>query len=122
MQKIKYLREEKGITQQVMATALNINRVTLTGYERGRRLLQYVGTDVIRAKIPDYWVDFIAVMLSLFPDTWDYVLIADSRFPNEIQRLKDAGLDTLHLRVVRGNFISPLTIEQQLFIIIIFYN
>ncbi len=37
-EKIKYLREEKGITQQKMADILNINRVTLTSYEIGRRV------------------------------------------------------------------------------------
>ena len=36
-EKIKYLREEKEITQQKLADVLNINRVTLTGYEIGRR-------------------------------------------------------------------------------------
>lgn len=36
-EKIKYLREEKGLTQQKLADILNINRVTLTGYEIGRR-------------------------------------------------------------------------------------
>ena len=36
-EKIKYLREEKGITQQQLAEILNINRVTLSGYEIGRR-------------------------------------------------------------------------------------
>ena len=28
--------------------------------ERGRHILQYVGTDVIRKKSPNYWVDFVA--------------------------------------------------------------
>ena len=37
-EKIKYLREEKGVTQQTMADTLNINRVTVTGYEVGRRI------------------------------------------------------------------------------------
>ena len=52
---------------------------------QGRSLLQYVGTDVIRAKIPDFWVSFIANLLKLFPDQWDYVLIPDCRFPNEFE-------------------------------------
>jgi transcriptional regulator with XRE-family HTH domain len=37
-EKIKYLREEKEITQQAMADNLNVNRVTVTGYETGRRM------------------------------------------------------------------------------------
>lgn len=81
--------------------------------EHGRHILQYVGTDVIRQKMPDYWVDFIISILDLFSDNWDYVLIPDSRFPNEIDKLKRSGFDVEHLRVVRPNFVSPLTAEQQ---------
>lgn len=79
----------------------------------GRSLLQRVGTDVIRAKDPDYWVRFIAQILTLFQSEWDYVLIPDCRFPNEIDFLTDAGFDVLHLRVVREQFTSTLSAEQQ---------
>lgn len=41
------------------------------------------------------------------------MLIPDCRFPNEIDYLKEAGLDTVNLRVVRKNFKSTLTPEQQ---------
>lgn len=79
----------------------------------GRSLLQRVGTDVIRKEDPNYWVDFISGLLSLFPNEWDYVIIPDCRFPNEIDKLKSTGINTLHVRVVRPLFQSPLTVEQQ---------
>lgn len=41
----------------------------------GRHLLQYVGTDVIRERYPNYWVDFVAEMLEVFYGEWDWVLI-----------------------------------------------
>lgn len=81
--------------------------------EAGRHILQYVGTDIIRAKRPNYWVDFVIGILELFPDEWDYVLIPDCRFPNEVDCLKKAGFDSIHMRVVRHHFTSPLTEEQQ---------
>lgn len=81
--------------------------------DKGRSLLQYVGTDIIRRKSPDYWVGFLSKLLALFPDEWDYVLIADCRFPNEVERLLHDGYDVVHLRVTRPNFQSPLTPEQQ---------
>lgn len=81
--------------------------------DAGRHILQYVGTDVIRTQKPDFWVDFIISMAELFPDTWDYLLIPDCRFPNEIDRIKSAGLDMVHLRVLRKDFASPLSKEQQ---------
>ena len=80
--------------------------------EYGRTLLQRVGTDTIRAKEPDYWVNFVGNLLKLFPEEWDYVIIPDCRFPNEINIMK-ANFDTIHLRVRRYDFTSPLSIEQQ---------
>lgn len=81
--------------------------------QRGRGVLQYVGTDVVRAKWPDFWVDFIGNVLDLFPDKWDYVLIPDCRFQNEIYTLKRRGFDVTHLRIVRDGFENHLTQEQQ---------
>lgn len=80
--------------------------------EAGRTLLQHVGTDVVRAKEPNFWVDFAVKCFKLFEDEWDYVLIPDCRFPNEIVHIK-ANFDCTHLSVFRPNFKSPLSEEQQ---------
>ena len=79
----------------------------------GRQLLQTVGTDTIREKNPDFWVDFIIEILRFFPDEWDYVIIPDTRFPNEIDRLKAEEFDVLHVNVYRPDYVSFLTQEQQ---------
>ena len=79
----------------------------------GRSLLQKVGTDIVREQRPNYWVDFVKDMLSMFPNEWDFVLIPDSRFPNEIDGLKQAWFNVIHLKVRQENFESPLTTEQQ---------
>lgn len=81
--------------------------------EAGRTILQKVGTDVIRAQDPDFWVRWIVNLLKLFPNEWDYVIIPDCRFPNEIEILKENFDSVTHVRVVRPDFISPLTEEQQ---------
>ena len=81
--------------------------------EDGRTLLQHVGTDVIRKQMPSYWVDFISDILRFFPDEWDYVIIPDTRFPNEIDRLRINGFPVTHIRVIRPNFETQLTEEQQ---------
>ena len=52
--------------------------------EEGRSLLQIVGTDTIRKQDEGFWVDFIKSILRFFPDEWDFVIISDCRFPNEI--------------------------------------
>lgn len=80
--------------------------------EEGRRLLQYVGTDVVRAQSPDYWVNFIVGILTMFKNQWDYVLIPDTRFPNECELMNHYGFDTAVVRVVRPNHQSRLTAEQ----------
>ena len=79
----------------------------------GRNLLQWVGTDIVRAQNPDYWVSFVAGFLKMFQAHWDYVLIPDCRFPNERQRLIDEGFDTMLVRIIRDNYQSALTAEQQ---------
>lgn len=81
--------------------------------EAGRQMLQYVGTDVIREQNPTLWVDFVAMILKYFHENWDYVIIPDCRFPNEVTTMIENGFDTIHLRIVRDNFESPLTTEQQ---------
>lgn len=80
--------------------------------EAGRTLLQRVGTEGIRSKAADYWVDFICDMLKFFEGEWDYVLIPDARFPNEIDRLRESGFDVQHIRITRPGF-TTLTEEQQ---------
>jgi hypothetical protein len=81
--------------------------------EKGRHILQYVGTDIIRKKSPDFWVDFIISVLTNFNEYWDYVIIPDVRFPNELDKLIQHNFDVIHARVVRQNFESSLTEEQK---------
>jgi len=83
--------------------------------DKGRTILQHVGTDVIRKERPDYWVAWMCDFLDLFGNDWDYVLIPDTRFPNEVDYVKDHfGQDnTIHLRVNRPNFDSGLSEEQK---------
>lgn len=80
--------------------------------KNGRKMLQYVGTDVIRKQNPNFWVDFVAMMLRYFYENWDYVIIPDCRFPNELSEMTDNGFEAVHLRVVRSNYDSLLSAEQ----------
>ena len=80
--------------------------------EKGRTLLQYVGTDVISSQQPSYWVDFIIDILKFFDNEWDYVLIPDCRYPVEVARMQEE-FETYLLRVERPNFESGLTDKQK---------
>lgn len=80
---------------------------------KGRTLLQQIGTERVRKVDPDFWVNFIVNILKIFDGEWDYVFIPDTRFPNEVSNLTDAGFDVCHIRVERPHFDNGLTPEQR---------
>ena len=81
---------------------------------KGRTLLQAVGTDDVRNVFPNFWVDYINNILTVYKDKWDYVLIPDCRFINEIHRMTNKNCwDLFTIRVERLNFDNGLTEEQK---------
>ena len=80
--------------------------------DRGRTLLQYVGTDCVRSYNPDFWVNFVTSIATVFPSEWDYVIVPDTRFKNELTRIKELFPAT-HIRVERLEFDNGLTEEQK---------
>lgn len=66
--------------------------------EHGRSLLQHIGTDIVRSIDKNYWVAFINEILCMFEDEWDYAIIPDARFENEISYLKTHGHTVIHIR------------------------
>lgn len=80
--------------------------------EYGRSLMQHVGTDIVRKQDKNFWVDFIAKVLTWFHSDWEYVIISDCRFGNEIYRLVELGFDVTHIRVNRADAPQTLTAEQ----------
>lgn len=82
--------------------------------EEGRSILQYVGTDVIRKKRPDFWVNVVMHFIDAFEDEFDYFIIDDVRFINEIDFTEDSRFDSISIRVERLNFENSLTEEQRL--------
>jgi hypothetical protein len=81
--------------------------------ESGRQLLQNVGTDIIRKKDPDFWVNFVAQVLGYLHNNWDYVIIPDCRFENEIDVIKKYGFSTIHLRVSRNDIPNNILTDGQ---------
>lgn len=81
--------------------------------EYGRTMLQNVGTDRVRCQCLNYWVDFVVDLADLFPDEWDFIIVPDARFPNEITRIDERGYDVTYVKVRRPGFGSLLTPEQQ---------
>jgi hypothetical protein len=80
--------------------------------EKGRTLLQYVGTNVVGKQRPDFWVNFIIDILKLFENEWDFVIIPDCRYPIEYESMRNI-FDTTLIRVERPYFDNGLTETQK---------
>jgi len=84
--------------------------------ERGRGILQFVGTEIVRIqkKCPNFWVDTISYFMSVFEDDYDYFLIPDVRYENEISVLQnDFNFNVLTLNIERPYHENSLTLEQR---------
>lgn len=87
--------------------------------EAGRKLLQSVGSNVFRVNNPDTWVNCVINIVKGFGSTYDYVLVPDVRFHNEITMWMGELIDFTTVRVNRYNadgtlFDNPnLTPEQK---------
>ena len=87
----------------------------------GRELLQQLGTDIIRQKLnkPMFHVGRICEDIEICQDYVDYVIIDDTRFPNEVYFPKAMfGDKVMTIRISRLNedltpFESSLTEEQK---------
>ena len=53
--------------------------------EYGRQILQYWGTEMVRAKHPTFWVDTVKRLADIVEPDFDYFIIDDCRFPDEIE-------------------------------------
>lgn len=71
-----------------------------------------MGTDYIRTVYPDFWVEYVYKIISVFEDEWDYVLIPDTRFLNEIEYFSKMNFPHRVVRIERQNHNSGLTKEQ----------
>lgn len=98
----------------------------------GRQLLQWWGTDAVRAKDPDFWVRAVGNIAVMAEPYLDYLIIDDCRFKNEIEWWKNQTIvetsdynwedylamkprwpDIFTLRIERPGYENALTPEQR---------
>ena len=86
----------------------------------GRTLLQYIGTDVVRAKLPNFWTGIVVGLLQTFEpyNDFDIALVPDARFPNEVDIALQNLQNCVVVRVNRRNpdgsdWINPNLTEEQ---------
>lgn len=80
-----------------------------------RTIWQQFGTEEVRSKYPDYWIIIIKKIIEALSikERFDYFIIPDIRFINEIEILKKSFNKAIIVRVNRLNYKSSLTKEQQ---------
>lgn len=98
----------------------------------GRHLLQWWGTDAVRAKDPDFWVKAVGNIAVMAEPYLDYLIVDDCRFKNEIEWWKNQTIvetsdynwedhlvtkprwpDIFTLRIERPGHENALTPEQR---------
>lgn len=89
--------------------------------EKGRTLLQWLGTDQCRKNYATIWVDVVASLMKGLGDAFDVFMVPDTRFPDEITRVYEWFGKDVEIKSVRVNRInedetpweSSLTDEQK---------
>ena len=79
--------------------------------EKGRSILQNLG-DKLRKKNKRIIIDELIKILKLVEDDFDIAIIADARFPIEIEALKEIW-KTVSIHVNRVNYTNNLTCHQK---------
>lgn len=79
--------------------------------EKGRSLLQDIGQRV-REIYPDFWVSIVELTARVVL-TEDFVIVPDTRYPNEIEYWEAKGYDVITINVTRPNFDNGLTPAQK---------
>ena len=80
--------------------------------ENGRQLLQWWGTDVVRKKNENFWVNTVMRLAAVLDGEIDYLIIDDCRFPNEVELWKHEYA-YLTLRIERPGHENALNDKQR---------
>lgn len=84
--------------------------------EQGRRMLQTIGTDLVRQEYnEDFWVDRVIEQIEIFSHSFNYFVVPDARFLNEIIKIEEHFKEKriITIRIERPAYKSKLTSEQE---------
>ena len=114
--------EEKGfrVCRSQISKYLKVYAKDYFGWDgteetKPRKLLQELGTDIIREKLnkPRFFVDRTIEDIEILSNFFDVMIITDIRLPLEINAIKEKAQDVVSINVERINFESPLTPNEQ---------
>ena len=78
----------------------------------GRTILQTIGTNLARANNPNIWANVTSEFIKAFKTEFDFFLIPDCRFPNEVETMKKL-FNSRSIKIERMLFDNGLTPEQK---------
>ena len=114
--------EEKGykVCRSQISKYLKVYAKDYFGWDgteenKPRKLLQELGTDIIREKLnkPRFFIDRTIEDIEILGNFFDVMIITDIRLPLEINAIKDNVKDVVSVNIERINFESPLTVSEQ---------
>ena len=121
----KYLKEEyelqhKKVIDSPYTKYLKQYIEKITGEKidenhKPRDLLQQISSKIIKGELKkeDFFIKRQIEDIQIYSYFADVILIADVRFPEEIKVLKDNFSKVISIGIIRKNYISNLTYEQQ---------
>lgn len=81
--------------------------------EANRTLWQRFGTEKVRVNNPDLWVDTVIDFVKVTTDDFDFVIVSDFRFKNEVDRWVEELFEVQSVHIHRIGFENDLTEEQR---------
>lgn len=87
--------------------------------EVGRTLLQMVGTDIVRARHPNFWVGIVVGLIQAFEPykDFDVAIVPDARFENEVNISLENLKNCVSVRIERTTngepWVNPTLTEDQ---------
>jgi len=118
--KDEYINDDKRVIVSPITKYLKKYIEEITGEEidefnKPRELLQKLSSVVIKSELgmEDFFVNRLIEDLKIYSYFFDIIVIPDVRFESEIQIVKSNFNKVISIGVVRENYKSDLTIEEQ---------
>lgn len=98
----------------IKAFAKNISDWDGSEETKPRELLQHLGTEVIRNNIDkDFFIKRLCNDIRVYSYYFDVITVSDARFPDEVITPKKLFDDVITIKVVRNNFETSLSVDEQ---------
>lgn len=115
------LHQDEPITYRQAVSTLGYD-VAKKRYPEVRRMLQFIGTEVVRQVKPTYWTEYTATQIRELNGCHRRVVVADVRFENEADVIRDAGGIVVEiyrpgLATLPGAHVSEAGVEPDLVVV-----